>query len=64
MAVSMASRVEILNLEELTLHEMFEQPDKTWLESYLKSSEALSVSSFRGALFDFEMLAWSDPKPK
>lgn len=40
-AESMAGRVGILNLEGLTLHEMFEQPDTAWLESYLKSPETI-----------------------
>jgi len=42
---SMAGRVGILNLEGLTLHEMFEQPDNTWLESYLKSPETICKES-------------------
>jgi len=42
---SMAGRVGILNLEGLTLHEMFEQPDNTWLESYFKSPETICKGS-------------------
>lgn len=40
---SMAGRVGILNLEGLTLYEMFEQPEKTWLGSYLKSPGKFSL---------------------
>ena len=40
-AESMAGRVGILNLEGLTWYEMIEEPEKPWLEAYLKDPDSI-----------------------